>query len=166
MTRRRDFVRTANGRVVRRAVEQFRIFPAFREDFKENVRRLIQRFLALRFRGFRHERFMNDEREVHGRRVHAVVEKALRRVQRGHAGLFFIPGEGHDKFVHAPSRIGDVDGVFQTRHEVIRIEHGHARRFRQSFPAESEDVRKGPHGDEEIAVEHAHPAAALLRRGE
>lgn len=54
LPRRRDFIGTANGRIMRSGVEELRIFAAFRKDFDKNIGCGIQGFLIFRFRRLGH----------------------------------------------------------------------------------------------------------------
>ena len=81
MTRGENFVRTPNLRVVRSTVKLLRILMCQIVQGAEDISRLIQRFLAFSLRGLQHQSLMDDQGEVHRRRMDAVVDETLGNIQ-------------------------------------------------------------------------------------
>ena len=80
------------------------------EELQVRVRRLIERFARFGLGGLEHQRLVHDQREVHRRRVHAAVDRALGDVHGAHAGFLPEPGQVEHEFVHAYAGRGA--GVF------------------------------------------------------
>ena len=99
---------------------------------------------------------MDNEREVHRRRVHAVVEEAFCHIESGDAGFFFVMFQRHDEFMHADARIGDIHVRRELVHEVVRIQHRLTGGFGEAIATEHQDIGQRTNHDEEIAVEHLH----------
>src|SRR5215218_9678629 len=79
---RAGLVEAADGRGVRRASRDLRIRGRLLEDGPYRVHEPVEALLRLRLRRLDHEGLLDEQREVHGRRMHAVVEQALRQVER------------------------------------------------------------------------------------
>ena len=86
LARGRGFVQAAHRQPDRRVRQTLRIGLALGDDLMQGVHIRVQGFLALGFRGLGHQAFLDDQREVDGRRMEAPVQQGLGNVQG--AGAF------------------------------------------------------------------------------
>ncbi len=62
---------------------------------------------------------MHDEREIHRRRMKALIDQGLGEIERGHAGVL-QELVVEQRFVHAGSGIGRADDILESGEEIIR----------------------------------------------
>ena len=109
---------------------------------------------------------MDDQREVHGGRMDAAVQKSLGNVQGAHAGFPVQAAQVHDEFVHARSFAGHVVGVPEQVHEVVGVEDRVLGCLGDALPAQGQQVRQGPYHHQEVPLESADAADGRRRRGQ
>jgi murein tripeptide amidase MpaA len=124
----------------------------------------VERFDALRLGRLDHQRFVDDQREVGRRRMHAEVEQALGDVERAHAGRGLLAAGGEHELVHAGSVVGDDVTVPQVRQQVVRRQHRVLADPAQPLGAVHADVAVGAHVHAEVAEERMYLADRALRR--
>jgi hypothetical protein len=152
-------VEPAHRRGVGRVARDLGILGGLVEDRRDRVDERVERLAGLRLGRLDEQRLVDDEREVHRRRVHAVVEQALGEVQRADAELLLHRRPGEDELVHAALPEGErqavADALAQPRKQVVGVEHRHLADVLQPLGAERADVRVRAHEDAVIALETA-----------
>ncbi len=124
---------------------------------QEGLGRLVQRLRALGLGGLHHQGLVDDEGEVHGGRMDAVVQQRLGHVHGGDAGLVLQVLQGHDELVHAQAGVGHVIAVRQLLHQVVGVEHRARGGLGDALLAQGEEVGQGLHHHQEVAVEGLAP---------
>ena len=81
----RGFVGTADGSAVRSLLQDPGILGGLGRDLVHHVDERVDGLLGFGFRGLDHQRLVEQEREIDGRRMEAEVQQALRHVERGGA---------------------------------------------------------------------------------
>ena len=126
-------------------------------DLDQGVGEGVQRVLVLGLRRLDHQSLMDDEREVVGRRVEAVVHQPLGYVQGADIAAF--EATLGDELVHADAVKGHVIGLAQACQQVVGVEDGVPGDIRQSIGTVHGDVGEGAHhAAAKMAVEGLHPA--------
>ena len=149
----------------------------------------IDGFLALGLRGLNHEGLVEQEREVDGRCVEAVVQEALGYIQGG-GTVDVVVGAVIDEAVKdelmlAYALDGELVSILQALLDIVCAKYRILTYFLDVFLANGKDIGIGAEDDSEVAVEtghldlgetlghffgHAHGAAAgtatAVRRGE
>ena len=127
-------------------------------DPPHDLHEAIERLAGLGLGGLDHERLLDDEREVDGGRVDALVQDGLGDVQRRHAVLpLLAPRAEHDLVLADPVE-GQVVGIGQEDAQVVRGEHRVVGDGPQPLVAVGPDVGVGPHVHPEVPAEGAHLA--------
>ena len=123
----------------------------------QKLAELVQGLLALCLGGLGHKAFMHQQREVHGRSVHAAFQKPLGYIQGMHA----VRRRGH-KLMHAEAVKGFVQHVLELDAQVVGIEDCVFSHPFQSLAAQAPDVGQSLQKDAEAAVEGTDMADAEL----
>ena len=132
----------------------------------QHLRRLVQDLGSLGLRGLQHQGLMDDQGEVHGGRMNALVNQGLGHVQGGDAGLLLQAAEIQHELVHTDAVIGRLEGAPELLLQVVGIEHGVLRRLGDALAAQGQQVRQRPDHHQEVAHEAADlDMAGLLRQG-
>ena len=122
----------------------------------------VQRLFGFRFGRLNHQRLVDDEREVHRRRVESVIQQALGHFQPAHPALP-LPVGGEHHLVHTGTVIGQGVAVFQGVHQIVGIQHGVAADGMQPGCAQRPNVGIGAHQHAKVAVKAADFANAFRR---
>jgi hypothetical protein len=106
LPRRPYLIQPPHRRAVGGFLEQFRLLPRLLRDLDQRVGEGVQRVLALGLGRLDHQRFLDDQREVDGRRMEVVVHQPLGDVHGVHVGRAVEDALGHE-LVHArPLAVG------------------------------------------------------------
>ncbi len=73
---------------MRRGMQRLRIRVRHVVELAVDVADLVHELFGLRLAGLDHERFVNDEREVHCGRMEIEVQHSLGHIECGNAGFF------------------------------------------------------------------------------
>jgi hypothetical protein len=107
---------------------------------------------------------MDDQREVHGHRMEALVDQRLGEIER--VDVVGKAAVGEDRLVHAGTALGErrVEHVLEASQDVVGVEHRVFGDLLQSVGAVAEDVgeRAGEHAH--LAVERGHASKRLRMR--
>ena len=101
MRRRRDLVEAPHRGRVGRVLGDLGILLGLGQDLVHSVGESVERLVRLGLGRLDHQRLVDQQREVDGRRVEAVVEQALGDVERLDAELALGRRAGEDELVHA-----------------------------------------------------------------
>ena len=120
----------------------------------------VERLLRLRLGRLDQQRLVDEQREVDGRRVEAVVEQALGEVERLEPEVLLHRRAREHELVHADAVVGgrQVLGdalLLEPREQVVGVQHRGLRRLLEAVAAERQDVRVGAHEDAVVALEAA-----------
>src|SRR5690606_31978378 len=99
-----------------------------------------------------HQGLVDGKWEVDRRRMKAVVDQALRDVERSHPATPLTTPAEHE-LVLAAAIVGKIEGPFEPVHQVVRVEYGVLADRGESFRAERPNVGVGTHEHAEVAVE-------------
>ena len=154
------FVEARHGQSVRGGKQGFGILPAFGHDLMDGIGEGVKRLLAFRFRGFGHEAFMHEKREVDGRGVIAALEQSFGDVESAHSF-----GCGGHEFMHADTVERHLQNVLELLPQVVGIEDGVVRNASDTSVAEPDHVGKGPDDNAKAAVERTDVADAQTAFG-
>ena len=145
---------------VRRLVHELRLVGRLTRDREHRVAERVERLLRLRLGRLDHQRLGHDEREVHRRRMEAVVHQPLRHVERAHAVLLLQVARAEHELVHAEPVVEKVVVVLQPREHVVRVQHRDLAHLAQ---ARAVRAHEGVRADEdaERAAERPHLADRL-----
>ena len=123
-----------------------------------------QRLRALGLGGLDHERLVDDQREVHGRCVEALLQEALGHVEGAYPlGLLQVAGRRHE-LVHVRPVEGQVVGTPQPMAQPVGVEDGSLGDPAQPVAPVGQDVGQARASDQGVAVPAVDPADRLLRR--
>ena len=78
-----DIINTSDGSVVRCRLHQFRIGLGLFSNLSHHGNETIECLLTLVLRGLNHETLVEEQGEVDGRRMIAIVKQTLRHIHRG-----------------------------------------------------------------------------------
>ena len=120
----------------------------------------VQRLFGFRFGGLNHQGFVDDQWEVHGGGVEAVVQKPFGYLQPAGAPSL-LPIGGEDGLVHAAAVVGQEIYVFQGLHQVVGVQYGVAADGPDPRLTQGADIRVGAHEHAKITVESAELADGL-----
>ena len=140
---------------------RFRFFG----DLDQGIRKGIQRVLVLGLGRLDHQRLVDDEREVVGRRMEIVIHQPLGDIQGADAGSVRPLAFGHE-LVHADAVVWDGIDTLQARLEVVGIQHGILGDLAQAVRAVHGNVGVGTHEHAEVTVEGLDAPDGFLRRDE
>ena len=130
---------------------------ASRRDREHRLDERVERLLRLGLGRLDHQRLWDDEREVDGRRVEAVVHQPLRDVERADPVLALERARAEHELVHAEAVVREVVGLAQPSEHVVRVQHRDLAHLAQARPPRAhEGVRADE--DAERAAEAAHLA--------
>ena len=108
----------------------------------------IEGGLTFRFGRFNHERLMEQQGEVDGGRMVAIVQQAFGHIERGHFGAFVL-----DKLMLAQPLDGQFVSVFESFFDIVGIEHRERPDFAQLVTAHREQIGISAHQYRVIAQE-------------
>ena len=136
------------------------------EDLLDRLGEGVEALLGLGLGRLDHQRLLDQQREVDGRRVEAEVEQALGEVEGGEAELPLHRLAGEDELVHAVAVEGDRQALAgaalgEAGLEVVGVQHRGLRGLGEAVGAEAEDVGVGADEDAEVALEAAQAADRL-----
>src|SRR5215213_1891416 len=113
-------VESADARGVRRVQDRVRVFRGLARYLLHGVDELLKLCAADGLRGLDEHRALNDEGEVDGHRVEAVVYESLRDVERVDA-FSRLPLVGEEDFVHRRRVEGPVVSVRKAVRDEARV---------------------------------------------
>ena len=115
-----DIIHTANRRIVWSALHQFGIGLSLLGNLSHHGNKAIQRFLRLVLRRLNHQALVEQQGEVDGWRMIAVIEQSLSHIHRGNTRRFILQSIEHKlmttdgvdrQFVHILERLLDIVGI-------------------------------------------------------
>ena len=124
---------------------------------------LIQGLLGLCLCRLHHQRLMYNQREVHGRRMNAVVQKCLGNIHGIHVLVVFHLLQTHDELMHAGLAVGHVIDIRQLHPHIVGIQHRVAGSLRYALLSKGQDIGQCLNHHQEVAVEHLHIPNGFLR---
>ena len=147
-----DIVDTAYRGVVWRSVYSLRVCQGLLRYLTHDGDEAVNRVLALILRRLYHQTLMEEEREIDGRSMVAIVEETLSDIHRRDARrLVFQSVE--DKLMLAETLDRQLVDILQTLLDLVGVESGERSHHAYVLPSESEDIGIGTQRDEEIAEE-------------
>lgn len=158
---RENLVQTLDWRLLRGGCDGGGGLDDLFVDLSERGDGVVQGFSGFGFRRFHHERFLNDEREVHCRRMDAEVQECLGNIEGGDIVFFVEFFQAHDELVHADAVVGHRIDVFQLLHHVVGVEDGIVCEFRDAVAAVDHQIGQGAYHDQEVSVEAGQIADAF-----
>src|SRR4051794_8330702 len=99
-------VEPAHRRRVRRVARDLRVLGALAQDVRDGVGEGVERLLRLRLGRLDEQRLVDEQREVDGRRMEAVVEQPLGEIERPEAEVLLHRRAREHELVHAEPVIG------------------------------------------------------------
>ena len=118
-------------------------------DAVHDVDEAVEGVAALILGGLNHHCLMEEEREVDGGRVEAVVEETLSHVERGDARRLVAEAIEHE-LMHAGAADGQLVVVLEALLDVVGVERGEGTDILDVLAAEREDEGVGAQLDAEV----------------
>ena len=159
----RRLVEATNRGRVRRVAGDLRVALGLGEDLLDRVRQRVEALLGLRLSGLEHQRLVDQQREVDGRRVKAEVEQPLGDVQGLHPQLALRRPRPRGRTRACSGGRRRPAGTRppappQARQQVVGVQDRCLRGLREAVAAEAPDVGVGADEHAEVAREPAQPA--------
>ena len=159
--------RRRTGVVYGRLQRDLGVLGGLGEDRGDRLGEGVERLLGLGLGRLDHQRLVDQQREVDGRRVEAEVQQPLGEVERLDLQRPLHRAAGEDELVHAELAVGERQMLGdaqlpQPREQVVGVQHGGLGGVAQPVGAERADVGVGAHEAAVVAVEAAQPADRLL----
>ena len=151
---RQHIVHTSDGRVVGSGLDQLGVALGLGGNLVHHIDEGIDGLLAFVLRGLNHEALMEEEGEVDGGSMVAVVEEALGNVHRGDARALIYEAV-EDTFVLAQTLDGEEVVIAQAFLNIISVERGQRSYHLHVLTTETEDVSVGLQHHAVVAEEGA-----------
>ncbi len=121
-------------------------------DFSQRSYRFVQSFFGFRFGRLEHQILVHYQREIHCGRMNTEIEHGFCHVHSGHPRFVLERFKRKHKLVHTNSVVRHGIIFFESRHEIIGVEHRFLRGVSYALRAQSVDVNRRAQRNEEIAV--------------
>src|SRR2546423_2123672 len=132
-------VEATDARGARRVQNRFGFFDGLARDLLHRFDELLKLCATDRLGRLDEHRALHDEREVDGHRVEAVINQALRDVERVDA-FAQLPLVGEENLVHRRRAEGLVERIGESVRDEARVQDGGVRRLAPALGARPEDV--------------------------
>ncbi len=117
-----DIVDTADGRIVRSRLNLIGVSLSLLGYLAHHSDKAIECFLTLVLRRLNHQRLVEEQREVYGRCMIAIIEQAFRHVHSGNTSRLILQAVEH-KLVTADSVDRQLVDILQALFDVVGVEH-------------------------------------------
>ena len=128
----------------------------------ERIREGVERFLALGLGRLNHQRLGNDEREIDGRSVIAVIQETLADVHGADLTLASERLGTRHELMHAVIiAVGYFERAFRSAQQVVGIQHGDLAHLAQAIGPERANVEVATQQNADVAEERTNATDRL-----